>query len=68
MLVVAHAHVDEWKAAAALERALWRVAVTLPNHRRHRAALIAYREAFDVHGRARARHSRWYRAYRRARR
>ena len=80
MLVIAHAHVAEWKAAQARDRALDRLSAVLTRsvelagprnwrqlQRAERRALVAYREALESHEHARARHSKWSRAYTRAR-
>jgi hypothetical protein len=81
MLVVALAHQDELHARRALERALGRMSATsligTPAPRRMKwkrlwrrciKARVAYRQAFDALAVAQGRHSRWYRAYLRARR
>lgn len=80
MILIAHAHVAEWRAAQARERALARLSATgLIGYkpmgrndwqRRKRSMLkarAAYREAVDEYNAASRRHTFWYRAYLRVR-
>lgn len=79
MMVIAHAHVAEWKAGQERERALARLSVitsSIPDGGRVNwkrfarevlRARVAYHEACCVFYAAVSRHSRWYRAYLRTR-
>ena len=80
MLVVAHAHQEEVRAARARDRALHRLntlaasyhaPIVMPprmDRRRVARALASYRNALRTLFAAQRRHSMWYRAYLHARR
>lgn len=70
MVVVALAHQDEVRARRAMERALARISVLAKqgeDGKRWDRAIIAFREHRFALAYAERRHSKWYRAYLRAR-